>query len=290
MADYLEDEKKIDESRLTSVASGYGDLAFSPKGTKLAAIKVEGDALPQLVIIDVESEKMTEVSWTNEDYSGAWTAADLGPWFGSITWASEKVLYCTAQRSVGGEFRYFVVKYDLSAPEVEIIAENAANPALSPDGNKLAYIAMPSDWAEVGVGAWSNLDPGDLMVMDLAGGDSKKVSINSEGSNRGYVFDAAFSPDGKRMIVDCYDEPDTVLYYTGLNGKIVYALDMIGPAGRFSHPSFSPDGDFVIYDSAWRDVPEEPYEYTLHIAPTGAANPEVIDLGAGSDPAWSPVK
>jgi hypothetical protein len=290
LADYLEDEEKIDESRLTDSASGYGDLAFSPKGTKLAATKVEGDALPQLVIIDIESEKMTEVSWTNEDYSGAWTAADLGPWFGGITWASEGVLYCTAQRSVSGEFRYFVVKYDLSKPEVEIIAKDAANPALNPDGDKLAYISMPSDWAEIGVGPWSNLDPGDLMVMDLESGDAERVSINRDGGDRGFVFDAAFSPDGKHMVVDCYDEPDTELYYTGLNGNILYVLDMVGPAGRTGHPSFSPDGDYVIYHSAFKNLIEEPYEYTMFIAPTGAANPEVIDLGGGMYPAWSPMK
>ena len=140
LAEYLEGAGEIDERRLTSGASGYGDLAFSPSGTKLAATMVEGDALPQLVIIDVKSGEMTEVSWTNERYSAAWTAADLGPWLGGIAWADEDVLYCTAQRSESGEFRYFVVRYDLSAPAVEIIEADAYNPALDPDGEKLAYI------------------------------------------------------------------------------------------------------------------------------------------------------
>ena len=293
LAEYLEDEEEIDESRLTSAASGYGDLAFSPSGTKLAATKVEGDALPQLVIIDIESEKMTEVSWTNEDYSGAWTQADLGPWFGSITWADEDVLYCTAQRSVGGEFRYFVVKYDISIPYVEIVAADACNPALDPDGEKLAYIRMPANWAEIGIAPWGTIDPGELVVMDLASGDSKKVSVNRDGVDRGYVFDAAFSPDGQHMAVDCFDEPDTELYYTDLGGDILYTLDMVGPAGRTEHPSFSPAGDYVIYDIAYREAMDAPYDYTMFIMPTGSAPPEGadgVDLGEGWDPAWSPAK
>ena len=290
LAEYLEEEEEIDESSLTSAASGYGDLAFSPSGTKLAATKVEGDALPQLVIIDIESEKMTEVSWTNEDYSGAWTKADLGPWFGSITWADEEVLYCTAQRSVEGEFRYFVVKYDLSIPYVEIVAADACNPALDPDGEKLAYIRMPADWAEIGIAPWGTIDPGELVVMDLASGDTKRISVNRDGVDRGYIYDVAFSPDGEHMAVDCSDEPDTELFYTGLNGNILYVLDMVGPAGRTGHPSFSPDGGYVIYHIAYRDAPEAPYDYTMFIAPTGAANPEVVDLGEGRDPAWSPVE
>jgi hypothetical protein len=31
-------------------------------------------------------------------------------------------------------------------------------------------------------------------------------------------------------------------------------------------------------------------DYIIFVAPAGTANPEVIDLGEGRDPAWSPVK
>lgn len=287
---YIEEKEEITEQRLTSAASGYGNLAFSPRGTKLAATKVEGDAMPQMVIIDIRTGKMTEVSWTNEDYSSAWNEADLGPWFGSIAWESEDAFYCTAQRSEGGEFRFFVVKCDLSVPSVEIVDVDACNPALSPDGKRLAYIAKPLEWAEIGAGSWGNLDPGDLMVMDLASGESGKVSVNQSGAQRGYVFDAAFSPDGKHMAVNCFDEPDTVLYFTDLEGSIVHALDMVGPGGRIGQPSFSPGGEHVIYHIAWRDLPDAPFEYTMLAAPTAEANPETIDLGEGSYPSWSPVE
>jgi Tol biopolymer transport system component len=287
---YLGDEEGMDERRLTSSAAGYGDLAFSPSGNTLAATKIEGDAMPQLILVDVESGKVTDVSWTNEDYSMAWTEAGVDPWFGDICWASEKILYCTAAKSVGGQFQYSVVKYDLSIPEVDIVENDACNPALSPSGKKLAYIVKPADWYEIPGQPWDTLQPGDLMVMDLPGGTATKVSVNRDGAYRGYIFDAAFSPDGKHMVVDCFDEPDCELYYTDLEGGILYALDMVGPAGRTGHPSFSPDGSYVIYHIAYRDMPEQPYGYTMLIAPTGAANPEVVDLGEGADPAWSPVK
>lgn len=215
--------------QLTIRASGYKDLAFSPSGLRLAATKVEGDAMPQLLIIDVEDGGEEEVSWTNPDYSDAWTEADVQPWFGTMSWASEEVLYCNAVRSVGGKFRNYVVKYDLSVPEVEVIEVDAANPALSPDGKRLAYVRKPAEWEEVGVGSWGNLSPGDLMVRRLADGTTTKVDIAA-----GYVFDAAFSPDGEHMAVDCFSEPDTDLYYTDLEGNIIYALDMVGPSGTIS--------------------------------------------------------
>jgi len=128
------------------------------------------------------------------------------------------------------------------------------------------------------------------MVMDLASGDTKKISVNRDGVDRGFVFDAVFSPEGKYMAVDCFDEPDTELYYTDVEGNIEYALDMVGPAGGTGHPSFSPDGKYVIYHIAFMEQQGAPYDYTMFIAPTGAANPEPIDLGEGRDPAWSPVE
>jgi WD40 repeat protein len=287
---YLASEEGTIIQQLTSSPSGYEDLAFSPSASQLAATKVEGDAMPQLLVIDVKSGKEKEVSWTNPDYSGAWTQAGVDPWFGTMSWASEKVLYCTAVESVGGEFRFSVVKYDISIPEVQVIEKDAANPALSPDGKELAYIRKPVEWEQVGVGSWGNLSPGDLVVRKLADGTTTVINVNRDGNNRGYIFDAAFSPDGEHMVVDCFDEPDTELYYTDMDGNIIFALAMTGPQGAISHPGFSPDGAYAIACSQSRSTPDGPWDYMVIIRPVTENMPEGIDVEGAMNPTWSPVE
>lgn len=287
---YLADLEKKEERKLTRQDGAYGDLAFSPHAEKLAATMVVGDAMPQLVVIDVESGQMTDVSWTNDDYSSAWTSAGVQPWFGTIAWEDEDTLYATAVMEKLSRLYPRVVRVDLSDPRVEVIAEDAVNPALSPDGDKLAYVRRPGDWSDTaGDSMWLSGDPGDLVILDQGSGDEREVRVTADGSYRGYVFEASFSPDGKHMAVACFDEPDTALYYTDLDGEVAFSLDFVGPGGRFGHFSFSPDGDWLIYHTAWREEMEAPYDYVVKVVPTSGENPESTSLGEGRDLAWSPV-
>ena len=284
---YLANEDGSGERKVTPEAAGYDCLAFSPSGSMLAATKVEGDAYPQLIIIDVESGEVTDVSWTNPDYSAAWTGAGIDPWFGEICWAGEDVLYCTATNTSAGMIPQ-VVKCDASARRIEVIEKNAQNPAISPDGKKLAYIRQPPDWWDP-QGGWGYRDPGILVVRDLASGNTETISVNRDGYDRGYIFDAAFSPDGEHMVATCFDEPDTELYYTDLEGNIDYVLDAVGPAGIIMHPSFSPTGDKVVFHIRYMEEPDQPYDYTIFIAPVSGQNmPDVSELSKGMDPTWSP--
>ncbi|MBC7248626.1 MAG: PD40 domain-containing protein [Actinobacteria bacterium] len=287
---YLADAEKKEERRLTTEEGGYSCLAFSPDAGKLAATMVVGDADPQLVVVDVESGEMTDVSWTNEDYSGAWSKAGVRPWFGTIAWEDGDTLYATAVAEKLSRLYPRVVKVDLSAPGVEVLAEDAANPALSPDGGKLAYVRRPEDWDEVaGDSMWLSDDPGDLVVRDLKSGDEKEVRVTVDGIYRGHVFTASFSPDGDHLAVVCYDEPDTAVYYTDLKGETAYALDFVGPAGRIWQTTFSPDGQWLAYHSTWIEDVLGNRTYSLHVVPTGEANPEALTFEGLRDPAWSPV-
>ncbi len=89
------------------------------------------------------------------------------------------------------------------------------------------------------------------------------------------------------MAVVYFDEPDTALQLTDLDGKRLYTLSHIGPGGSFGHPSFSPQGDYVAAYRKWRDLPEQPYTYTLFVVETSGDNPPAKDFGEGRDPAWS---
>ena len=287
---YLADAEEKEVRRLTTRGGGYSCLAFSPDASKLAAIMVEGDADPQLVIIDVESGDMWDVSWTNRSYSGVWNEAGVRPWFGTIAWADEDTLYATAVSEELSRLYPHVVMFDLSSPGVEIVADDAVNPSLSPGGDKLLYMRQPEDWSAVAADSmWLSGDPGDLVIRELESGDEREVRVTVDGVHRGHVFAASFSPDGDHLAVVCYDEPDTAIYYTNLKGETAYALGFVGTAGKIWQSSFSPDGEWLAYHSTWVEDVEGNREYTLHVIPTGRANPEPLTFESKRDPAWSPI-
>jgi len=279
---YLAGEDGSGARPLTDHAAGYQDLAFSPSGARLAAIRVEGDAMPQLVVFDVESGRETEVSWTNERYSGAWNAAGVEPWFGGISWSGEDSLYCTGIRMDKG-MELQVLKVDLSPPKVTVVESDAQNPALSPDGKRLAYIRRPEAYGT----DWESGSPGELIVRELGSGKERRLDIGGMGY---YVFDAVFSPGGDSMAAVVFSEPDVALYVADANGKVLHSLSHMGPSGSFSRPWFSPRGERLVVHRSFMVQPGEMPERTLCVLPAGEDNPRVTELGEGSDPAWSPAR
>ncbi len=269
------------ERTLTSGVAAYGDLAFSPSGNKLAATKLAGDANPLLVSIEVASGKETDISWTNPDYSGAWSSAGVNYWFGSISWASEDTLYCTAEKESNGEPKLYVVKYEISAHRITVLKEDAQNPAVSPDGQELLYIQKPADFMETQGSTWGEADYGDLVLEELGNGSVKTL--------RGNIFEAVFTPEGEHLGVVSFEEPDTALLVTDLQVNRLYTLSHIGPSGTLSHPSFSPSGDKVIATRGWSDNPGQLPQNNVFICASNSDNPPQTDLGKGLDGAWSPA-
>lgn len=288
---YLADPDTQELRRLTSEDAGYSNLAFSPDASKLSAIKVVGDSMPQLVIIDLESGETTDVSWTNGDYSGAWTAADVQPWFGSMAWVDEDTLYATAARITPDWLYPRVIKLDLSGSSIEVIADKAQDPSLSPDGKKLAYVRQPKEWRDAYGGLhWEHMDPGDLVIQDLRSGDIKEIEVTSRGVNRGYIYEAACPPDGEHLAAVCSDEPDTALFYTDLEGFVDHAIAFVGPQSKVGSPSFSPDGKWVVYHLETVKAHGGSASYAILAAPVNAgSNPKAMQAGEGRYPAWSPV-
>ena len=277
----LADPDGSNERRLTSQSAGYKDLSFSPSGDRVAATKVVSDSMPQLVLVAVEGGIETDVSWTNPDYSAAWIKAGVDPWFGNISWASDDILYCTGVKNVNDQQKLLVVKYVLSEHQITVIKEDAKDPAISPDGKKLAYIHKSADFMQTQGRNWAAEDFGDLVMHDLAGETSKTL--------RGNIFEGVFPPERDNMRVVFFEEPDTALQLTDLEGTRLYTLSHIGPSGTISHPSFSPAGDRLIANRGWTETPGQAMQQPIFTCASNADNPTPNDLGKGRDPSWSPA-
>lgn len=106
-------------------------------------------------------------------------------------------------------------------------------PAISPDGRRLAVIE------DDGGGA------ADLEVVTLAGPNGRpSVLILSQGAE---LADPAWSPDGRTIAVTSYntDAPGILLWPADKPGVAERLEDL--PDGDAYRPSFSPDGEWIVY-------------------------------------------
>lgn len=101
------------------------------------------------------------------------------------------------------------------------------SPAFSPDGRRIAYIE------DAGLGS------ADLRVIDIA---TKRVTRYSDGANLG---DPAWSPDGRTIATTTYntDTPGILLWTAP--GVATRMEDL--PEGEAYRPSFTPDGERIVY-------------------------------------------
>jgi len=103
------------------------------------------------------------------------------------------------------------------------------SPAPSPDGKRLAVIEADTDGTS------------DLLLYDLT---TKKVAILSNGAD---WTDAAWSPDGKTIVVTAYDTGTPELLLKPADGTARATVIAGLPAGEPYRPMFSPDGRWIIY-------------------------------------------
>ena len=150
-------------------------------------------------------------------------------------------------------------------PEVVRLTESAGlaqNPAISPDGEFLAYSADDS----------GNFD---IWVKRIPDGMAIQITRHPEDDTQ-----PTFSPDGK-----------TIAFRSERDGGGLYVVPALGgaeprllaPEGR--RPRYSPDGRRVAY---WLGAPHAAvFENTdLYLVDPNGANPK--PLGAGRAPVWSP--
>ncbi len=145
-------------------------------------------------------------------------------------------------------------------------------PSVSPDGKSIAFTTYR-------YGGWK------IAISDLDGGSARRVTMDPQ-----YVYDASWSPDGKKLVYRRIVNRGGA-YFRG-NGDI-FVINTDGTGNRnltaddtehARNPSFSPDGARVIYDAF---VGED-----LHVVRIDADGRQKLRLPAGGmhafAPSWSP--
>ena len=139
-------------------------------------------------------------------------------------------------------------------------------PAISPDGNLLAYA---SDRAGNG-----NLD---IWVQQIPRGEPVRITQGA-----GNSFEPSFSPDGR-----------SIVFATDRDGGGIFIVSALGGqprklAGRGWRPRFSPDSAWVAYWSGSR----ADRSGQLYVAPTAGGQSRKVNLPAelhgGRSPIWTP--
>lgn len=145
-------------------------------------------------------------------------------------------------------------------------------PSVSPDGKSIAFTTYR-------YGGWK------IAISDLDGGSARRVTMDPQ-----YVYDASWSPDGKKLVYRRIVNNGGA-YFRG-NGD-VFVINTDGTGNRnltaddsehARNPSFSPDGAHVIYDAF---VGED-----LHVVRINADGRQKQRLPAAGlhafAPSWSP--
>lgn len=250
----------IDDSNFLSVlsTSQFGGLCFSNSGNTIAAWKNLGNTY-DLVLINSSNGKQRSLSGLTAD---SWSQLDMKPIYGNICWSpQDQSLFCTAKENSSNTRN--VVRIDLTTGFIEMAVENAESPSLTADGKNLSCVCGSGSLLK-------NLESGEVThTPDIYLGEivySPNVNAVSSTSREG-------QPDNS--IEAANKDSDKSLFYS------------YGILPRFTHPSFSPDGNQIIFCLIMGSVSKlfignlEHYEGAVDYSGP-------VEWGEGLFPAWSP--
>lgn len=157
-------------------------------------------------------------------------------------------------------------------------AGSLQNPAWSPDDGSIVFTRFINGYNE---------EPADLMIFDLRSGVSRLLvsdgsgNINLPGScwspiTHEIVFSSTREPHDEIFVIDEDGDPGDEIRITEREGEVAY------------EPSFSPDGQWVVFESHELDVEEDGIIYKYKIDDT---EPYQMLTDLDNDcrqPNWSP--
>ncbi len=249
--------------RLTMPSTGTtGDYypAFSPDGKQLAFARAVSFSATDLYVTQLASGKLTRLTFDGLTIDGlAWTADGR-----EIVFSSRR----------GGSFNsLWQIRAGGGTPErVSAFGEDVISPAISHDGNRLAYTRQLDD-----MNIWS-------LSLDAAGRVTAKTPLIASTFRDS---DPDYSPDGKR-----------IAFTSGRNGSFgIWVCDFDGSNPRLlfdggpyvtGSPRWSPDGRKIAFDTRAKDPARVGNPSIWTVDAEGGEPRRLTEAGTGDvAPSWS---
>ena len=160
-----------------------------------------------------------------------------------------------------------------------LLTGSLQNPAFSPDGDAIVFTRFRNGY---------NCEPADIFIYNLDNGDLHTLVMDGSGNvnlpgscwnsnTRSIVFSSSREPHDEIFVIDDNGSPGDEMQVTSRSGYMAY------------EPSFSPDGDWIVYESHPVDVEDQGIIMKHRLDNSVAYQ---VLTGAGDDcrqPNWSPA-
>ncbi len=250
----VEDDEK---QQLTSPpGSSYDDFpAFSPDGQTLAFIRTNGLSSADLYLISMQGEELRRLT-TDERrvHSLAWTADNR-----EIVFSSNR----------GGGFSLWRVAVSGGTPErVAATGQNAYSPAISRQGNRLAYNV-------------SFLDS-NIWRLDRASAAGRQNLPTKLISSTRQDYSPQFSPDGKKIVFASDRSGSDEIWVCESDGSHPAQLTFFDGSANGT-PRWSPDSRQIVFDAR----PAGNADIYVMSAEGGKPRPLTLEPSHDVLPSWS---
>jgi Tol biopolymer transport system component/tRNA A-37 threonylcarbamoyl transferase component Bud32 len=280
-------------------------IRFSPDGQKLGAWLSLGEGRSEFWVIPIPDGEPKRVLQDLENL----------PMAREFSWmpGGKEIVYAERSGLSAGSHLW---RADLRLSRITPVTNGAGSelsPSISPSGKKLAFSATQVDYDVVRVGLDGRVE--DLVaspvfevsptsspqgafayVTDRSGRPEIWLKENDEAWERPlvtpesfgsdlttFLFDAAFSPDGRRIAYRRAGEKDESIWISTITGDPPVRLAKERGGAIQRAPSWSPDGNSIVYYSMRNGT------YVLMRARVGGIEaPVVLASDAGTYPRWSP--
>ena len=152
-------------------------------------------------------------------------------------WSPDGAQIAYVDTQPGRPWRIFLISAQGGTPQ-EVVSENhtQVDATWSPDGKQLAFGRT---------GFVGSTEPFAIYVVDL---NSRQVSTIPGSEN---LFSPRWSPDGRHLAAMSSDSKKLLLF----DFKTKKWSDWINESGAVGFPNWSPDGNYVYYDSSFTEHP-----------------------------------